>query len=221
MSVSSGLRAVYVAHMGDDLMVVNAARVSLAKHKTGPIDAKDAKLIDYLAKNRHWTPFGHPQACFRVTAPVFVAAQLKRHTVGAVVNEVSRRYVDDTPFFYRPTWRRRAEGVKQGSAAEFGSKDQEVRNSVFDKFHNYALDAYEKLLELDVAPELARAVLPQSMLTEWYWTGSLAFWARVCALRIHPHAQRESRVIAEDVSGQLAGLFPVSWKALREHETHP
>lgn len=205
-------------HMGDDLTVVNAARVSFDKqHKV--MDAeKDPKLINYLAREGHWTPFSHPIVSFRVTCPLFVAAQLKRHVVGASVNEVSRRYVDSEPTFEDLTWRHRPDAsIKQGSAGELTPQMQARANKIARNVVRIALESYEALLDMDIAPEQARSVLPQTMHTSWWWTASLYFWANLCALRIHSHAQKETRAVAEAIENHVEPLFPVSWAALKRH----
>lgn len=215
----------YVDHMGNDLMVVNAARVSFQKestlewsHTQGEAPYRvlregDVKLIKYLADHNHWTPFGHPQITLRVKAPIFVRTQLFKHKVGFTENEVSRRYVDDTPEFYRPErWRGRPTGsAKQGSSGEVGTKFSHL---MYDNSIAQCLDAYQCMLDEGVAPEQARMVLPQSMYTEWYWTGSLAAYARMCKLRLDPHAQAETREVAQMISDIIAPLFPVSWSVL-------
>ena len=202
-----------VDFMGTDLTVVNAARVSFAKHHK-EMTSGDEKLIAYLARHGHWTPFGHPQLQFRISAPVFVARQLVKHQVGLVGNEVSRRYVDSKPDFYvTHRWRSKAENKKQGSGEELiplHGPDYEY----IQKAHVASVDAYAHLLDLGVAPEQARMVLPQSMYTEWYWTGSLFAFARVCKLRMSPDAQEETRYIAEQISNQLQVKYPISWKYL-------
>lgn len=219
-----------IDHMGSDLSVVNAARVSFDKesqwhvsawsdenHPITHLSAKDAKLINYLAKHNHWTPFGHCFASFRIKAPIFVARQLGKHQVGLVWNEVSRRYVDHPPEFYIPEkgeWRKRADNVKQGSSVE--PADLTGLSSAYSP--EYAMErcalVYNRLLDMGVCPEQARMVLPQSMYTEWIWSGSLAAFARVCKLRLDPHTQYETRLVAENIDQHMAELFPVSWKAL-------
>ncbi len=217
------MKATYIDHMGNDLTVVNAARVSFAKEsgwEANPFDSadtflseKDRKLIHYLATHNHWTPFGHPQVTLHMRAPVFVRTQCFKHKVGFTENEVSRRYVDDAPEFYVPILRKRAENKKQGSLNEF-PVDLETCDFVIQQAHTYALLAYEALLERDVAPEQARMVLPQSMYTEWYWTGSLAAWARFVKQRTHDGAQKETSDLARQCAEIIAPLFPVSWEAL-------
>ena len=213
------MQVTLIDHMGSDLSVVNAARVSFDKQSMWDFDfqglhERDAKLIRYLAKHNHWTPFGHCFASFRVKAPIFVARQLGKHQVGLVWNEVSRRYVDSEPEFYvPPEWRKRAENVKQGSSDE--SAGDHMEDTVND-FIAEALELYENLIADDVCPEQARMVLPQSMLTEWVWSGSLAAFARVCKLRLDPHTQKETRDIAEMIDVEMRRLFPVSWEALME-----
>lgn len=203
----------YVNHMGDDLMVVNAARVSFAKH-SDEFKESDEKLINYLATHGHWTPFSHPTISVRVKAPIFVARQLFKHKVGMTENEVSRRYVDDTPeFFYPDVWRGRpTKGAKQGSAGVHNDTDS--WNDGTKVVVKACVDLYNQMIAEGVAPEQARMVLPQSMYTEWYWTGSLASFARIYKLRSDPHAQKETQEIAKMIDEIVQPLFPVSWKAL-------
>lgn len=205
------ITATLLDRMGTDLTVVNAARVSFSKESLELSD-KDIRLIHYLAEHGHWTPFAHPQAMFHIRAPIFVARQLGKHQVGLVWNEVSRRYVDDTPDYWMPkgSWRSRPEGsIKQGS----GDQEIPLKPSSFAVMQD-AVDEYERLIAEGVAPEQARAVLPQGMYTEWYWTGSLFAFSRVCKLRLDAHAQQETRAVARDISIHMSRLFPVSWNAL-------
>lgn len=195
--------------MGSDLSVVNAARVSFAKTKE-VFDEKDENLIKYLATHNHWSPFGHASMQFRIKAPVFVARQLVKHQVGLVWNEVSRRYVDDEPEFYMPfLWREKAENKKQGSA------DTEVEFDVTDI--TLACKAvYNQMLEANIAPEMARMILPQSMMTEWYWSGTVYAFARVCNLRNKADAQEETRTVTYEIARHMKDHFPVSTKYLLE-----
>ena len=203
-----------VDSMGTDLTVVNAARVSFNKHHDKVIDG-DEKLIAYLAKHGHWTPFGHPQLQFRISAPIFVARQLVKHQVGLVWNEVSRRYVDKIPIFYIPSqWRGNAEDKKQGSSKETVDLNFKLTNGIID-LHTNARDLYRELLRAKVAPEQARMILPQSMYTEWYWTGSLYAFARVCNLRTSDDAQEETKEVALMISNLISPKFPISWKYLK------
>ena len=199
--------------MGTDLTVVNAARVSFDKHHEKFTEG-DEKLIAYLSKHGHWTPFGHPQLQFRISAPIFVARQLVKHQVGLVWNEISRRYVDSKPTFYITNkWRNRADDKKQGSGkslVELQGEDYEYIQAASIA----AADAYNHLLSKGVAPEQARMVLPQSMYTEWYWTGSLYAFARVCKLRISADAQEETKQIALMMSDRIKTKFPISWRYL-------
>jgi len=230
-----------IDHMGSDLTVVNAARVSMDKESDWEVigydeevdvenrtvystaitqlSQADTKLISYLATHNHWTPFGHPQTTFRIKAPIFVARQLGKHQVGMVWNEVSRRYVDSEPEFYEPdVWRKRAENVKQGSSPDTLDIDTDIINGAEScNYTDYTLvlkKLYEELLNEGVCPEQARMVLPQSMMTEWYWTGSLAAWARVCKLRLDSHSQRETQEIAQLITAEMSKLYPVSWEEL-------
>ena len=238
----------YVTHMGDDLTVVNAARVSFNKEsewsesnvkiengqKTFKVDLsmRDKKLIDYLAKHNHWTPFAHPQITFRVKAPIFIRTQLFKHKVGIVENEVSRRYVTMDPEFYTPYWRTApTNGAKQGSS-DFICDGEELKsirengdltpkdNSCIELDRNYkefvskAKELYYELLEKGIAPEQARGVLPQSTYTEWWWTGSLSAFARVCKLRAESHAQWEVQQYASGFSEIMKRLYPYCWEKL-------
>jgi len=217
----------YVDHMGDDLSVVNSARVSFNKESdwdsdpnwTGAreqkLSEKDKKLISYLAKHDHWTPFAHTSITLRIKAPIFVRAQLGKHQVGFVMNEVSRRYVIDTPEFYIPRWRSApTNGAKQGSS-DFMTSTGYITD-VFQNLCDDALEVYQELLTQGVAPEQARAALPQSMYTEWWWTGSLVGFARVYQQRIDAHAQWEVQQYANAISEIVKPIFPESWKALVE-----
>ena len=210
-------------HMGSDLTVVNAARVSFDKETMFEWDHEelcaklsdaDKRLVKYLARHDHWSPFAHTSVQFRVKAPIFVARQLVKHQVGGVWNEVSRRYVDSEPEFYIPAeWRGRPEGsVKQGSGEPVSY--QLLVEAVVKKTTAEALATYNALLSGGIAPEMARMVLPQNTMTEWYWTGSLMFWARVCRQRLDAHAQEETRQVALLVSQHMQKLFPVSWDVL-------
>lgn len=180
----------------------------------GVLSDKDTKLIAYLAKNGHWSPFAHCFASFRIKAPIFVARQLVKHQVGLSWNEVSRRYVDSPPEFYTPEiWRKRVENVKQGSSNEAALHQRDLAGVYSDVLFQ-ATDLYDRMLAYGVAPEQARMVLPQSMMTEWIWSGSLYAFARVCTLRLDAHAQAETREVAVGISDALAPLFPVSWSVL-------
>jgi thymidylate synthase (FAD) len=198
--------------MGTDLSVVNAARVSYAKTKE-KFEDKDEKLIKYLAQHNHWSPFGHASLQFRIKAPVFVARQLVKHQVGLTWNEVSRRYVDYQPELFEPkAWRGRPQNSKQGS-------DGEVVLDMNDKHRlqttmEQCLIIYDSFIKMGVAPEQARMVLPQSMMTEWYWSGTLYAFARVCNLRCAKDTQQETRDIANQISKMCEELFPISWKYL-------
>jgi thymidylate synthase (FAD) len=201
------ITATYKQHMGNDLMVVNAARVSFAK-ESAMFNDKDAGLISYLAKHNHKSPFNHTGATFHVKAPIFVARQLVKHEY-MPWNEVSRRYVDDEPEFYTPdVWRGRSADKKQGSEG--------VVNDV--KIGDITLTAkvlYNSLIDRGVCPEQARMVLPQSTMTEWYWSGTLFAFAKMCNLRCAPDTQLETRLVANQICDKMRELFPVSWLALR------
>ena len=251
------ITATYIDHMGDDLSTVNAARVSFGKQSEWewveagvkafgneseweePFDGcdkslfklsdRDTKLIKYLAKHKHISPFGHAFASFHVKAPIFVARQLVKHKF-LRWNEISRRYVDDDPEFYQPdVWRGRSDDKKQGSSdvvVDLGSIGLDGLNpphesgwesSLLESVNGgdiHTLGNYEALIKAGVAPEQARMVLPQSTMTEWYWSGSLDAFADMCRLRCASDTQYETRLVADDISKKMAELFPVSWSAL-------
>ena len=212
------MQVTLINSMGTDQTVVDAARVSFAKKAENYTEDQNEKLIGYLARHNHWTPFGHAQATFHIEAPVFVARQLVKHQVGLVWNEVSRRYVDDTPrFFSPPSWRPRAPDKKQGSNKHDMIPDMRQAWKIYESAIHNISKTYTILLEMGVAPEQARMVLPQSMMTEWYWTGSLAAWSRVCRLRISDDAQVETEKVAQDISREMKHLFPLSWAALEKN----
>lgn len=216
-----------IDHMGTDLSVVNAARVSFSTiselDENGALNERDQKLINYLSRNNHWTPFAHTSITLHISAPIFVARQLMKHQVGGVVNEVSRRYVSTEPALYTPDlWRMKHENKKQGShenkyITEIFDDDINTTTPighVINKHNAACLDLYNTLIASHVCPEQARMVLPQSMYVEYYWTGSLVFFSRVCNLRLKPDAQVETRFIADLISDIIEPYYPYSWKAL-------
>lgn len=252
------MQVTLIDKMGSDLTVVNAARVSFHKESEWEVDwntneegvvlcdgktethslnlsQKDQKLISYLAKNNHWTPFSHVMITMREKIPIFVARQRFKHMVGFTYNEVSRRYVDDDPEYHVPdVWRERASNKKQGSGegtVEWLEHDERV---VWDDLHSphittsikeeykafleYAEYLYKTMIKNDVAPEQARMVLPQSLFTEYYCTGSLAAWARAYKLRSDLHAQLEIQELAKKWNEVISGIDELkhSWKALIE-----
>ena len=219
------IEVTYKGHMGNDLTVVNAARVSFGKESEWDYEEsdgysfkqhmklKDKKLIKYLAKHKHISPFGHCFASFHIKAPVFVARQLVKHKF-LRWNEISRRYVDSEPEFYQPTeWRGRSVDKKQGSSGKIT-----VSSDIARDMAESAKKDYEYLLDLGICPEQARMVLPQSMVTEWYWSGSLDAFADMCALRCKPDTQAETAEVAWEIDRIMIDLFPVSWRALREND---
>ena len=205
----------YLDHMGSDLTVVNAARVSFHKEHEEFDHTTDRGLIKYLAKHNHWSPFAHCSASFRVKAPIFVARQLVKHTVGFSWNEVSRRYVDEEPEFFIPeVWRKKAENVKQGSSDE----GVDVEGTGAGLFSDECLQTYNALLDRGVCPEQARMVLPQNTMTEWIWTGTLYAWSRMCQLRLDSHTQKETQLVAQKIHESMWELFPTSWEFLMNTE---
>ena len=214
----------YVDHMGSDLSVVNAARVSFGKKsdwlprihngEAKALSAKDCRLIAYLARHNHKSPFNHTFTTFHVKAPVFVARQLVKHEY-MPWNEISRRYVDEEPELYEaPIWRGRSADKKQGSEGEVKS------NANIFYHNNQPLMLYKQLLDEGVAPEQARMVLPQSMMTEWYWSGTVFSFAKMCSLRCKDDTQAETRIVADAIDEEMENLYPISWEALREEYVH-
>jgi len=215
------IEVTYIDHMGSDLSVVNAARVSFGKKsdwlprvhngEAKVLSAKDCRLIEYLARHNHKSPFNHTFTTFHVKAPVFVARQLVKHEY-MPWNEISRRYVDEEPELYEaPIWRGRAEDKKQGSYGEVES------NANVLYYNKNALMMYKQLLDEGVAPEQARMVLPQSMMTEWYWSGTVFSFAKMCSLRCKDDTQAETRVVADAIDEEMENLYPMSWESLREY----
>lgn len=210
-------------HMGSDISVVNAARVSFNKESYFEYDDdnpfiqyvsdKDCKLINYLADHNHFTPFCHAFLSFRIKAPIFVARQLAKHQVGLSWNEVSRRYVNSEPEFYLPDyWRKSASNVKQGSSDEVAPNNEGFMVGTMEVMDD-CLDQYQCLLNAGVCAEQARMVLPQNTMTEWIWSGTLLAFIRVCKLRLDKHAQKETRDVAELIGNNVKTHFPVSWES--------
>jgi len=215
------IKATLIDHMGNDLSVVNAARVSFGKQSNWtytegydrrPELAKpDAKLIDYLAKHNHLSPFGHAFASFHIKAPIFVARQLVKHKF-LRWNEISRRYVNTPPEFYTPeVWRSKSADKKQGSGTAL--EDQDIHIGTTQRL---VAMLYESMLERNVCEEQARLILPVNTLTEWHWSGSLDAFASMCELRCKEDTQFETRLVADQISSKMCELFPVSWTALCE-----
>ena len=213
------IKATYIDHMGNDLTVANAARVSFGKTSEmeddpwGPpkLKKKDDKLIRYLAKHKHISPFGHCFASFHIKAPVYVARQLVKHKF-LRWNEISRRYVKDEPEFYQPKLRAAAKDKKQGSGDPLILSIQQ--DEVIQQAHIQAVKQYRYLLQTGVCEEQARGILPLSHMTEWYWSGSLDAFADMCRLRCTSDTQYETRLLADNINEEMSKLFPVSWKAL-------
>jgi len=243
------MQVTYVDHMGNDLRVVNSARVSFSKHSgmetvEFPTDTwieigkdeyqftrlshRDAKLIRYLAQHKHMSPFGHCFASFHVKAPIFVARQLVKHKF-LRWSEISRRYVDEDPEIYEPViWRGRSKDKKQGShgditdyAMNFVWWDDYKLGDQIEFYNKGVIAMYNRMIEIGIAPEQARMVLPQSMMTEWYWSGSLDAFADMCRLRMAEDTQYESRIVANQISDIMLKHFPVSWAALLDIKVEP
>lgn len=228
------MKVEYIDHMGTDLTVVNAARVSFDKEssweentitprapakKVMKLKEADSKLISYLAKHNHFTPFTHCAVTMRWTVPIFMARQLFKHQVGLSINEISRRYVDSDPEFFMPgKWRGRHKSAKQGSSDEeivWLDADESISvSSEVGQHYNNSIILYKEMLNAGVCPEQARMVLPQAMYTSYYWTGSLSAWARIYNLRNKPDAQKEHVILMTQLDEIMDQLFPVSWKVL-------
>lgn len=222
---TSPIQVSYIQHCGSDLSVVNAARVSFHKESTwehvlpkeylekpsNKLSEKDEKLINYLASHGHISPFHHAFVTLRIKAPIFVARQLVKHKF-MPWNEVSRRYVDEEPEFYIPEVRSRADNIKQGSGKEHWASSKIQTN--IKSYSEDSLCAYTVLLANKVAPEIARAVLPQNTMTEWIWSGTLSAWASMLSLRLTEYTQQETREVAQECYKIIQPLFPVSIKAL-------
>lgn len=195
-----------------DLLVVNAARCSFDKEHALFDEEKDARLINYLAREGHVLPFRHPSVTLRMNLPIFVLRQLGKHQVGFSWSEVSRRYISSEPQFWVPKdVRRKADNIKQGSSSET------LPASVTTTFYldnKRCLDTYNSLLEQGAAPEQARAVLPQSMYTTCVVTGTLLGWYHLYNLRTEEHTQLETQEYARMVGDIMYEFFPVSWEAL-------
>ena len=217
----------YIDHMGSDLSVVNAARVSFNKQSdwnkihpesSNELSAKDSKLINYLAEHNHWTPFAHTSISLRIKAPISIRTQLFKHKIGFVENEISRRYVSYEPDLYYPFFRGKpSNGAKQGS--EDFIKDQNLNltvNKLYRDSVEKSMEVYDTLIDMGIAPEQARFVLPQGTYTEWWWTGSLSSYSRVYRQRSDPHAQWEVQQYAKAIGELIEPLFPVSWETLTE-----
>lgn len=217
----SQLQIELIEKMGDDLMVSNVARVSFDRWKD-EFDDGDKRLISYLADHGHSSPFRHPQIQLRCKAPIFLARQLQKHTVGLTWNEVSRRYVDvDVEFYVPDSWRSRpVDGIKQGSGEYLGGMVQEIIAFEYDHYVKTSEALYEYMLEKGVAPEMARMVLPQSMMVSWVWTGSLQAFYHVWRLRSGEGAQVEAKEFAQLLDDVISPLFPHSWSALKNAEAH-
>lgn len=215
MKIHNKCTATLIDSMGDDLRVVNAARVSFDKWAEEYKD-RDDKLIAYLARHSHWTPFSQVMATIRIDAPIFVARQWFKSQIGVTRNEMSRRYVDSDPEFYIPdVFHSRPEnGIKQGAGGVHEWSDQYVDWAV--ERVEYALDTYQTLIVEGMAPEEARMFLPQNTMTQWVETGSLAYYARICKQRTDSHAQKAIQQLAGEVSSIISGIAPKSWAALME-----
>ena len=232
------IEVTYIDHMGSDLSVVNSARVSFGKNSEAlgevgigddpvmvpVLHDNDVRLIRYLAKHKHKSPFNHAFATFHVKAPIFVARQLVKHEY-MPWNEISRRYVDDEPEFYVPElWRGRSADKKQGSEGTVdlpayahitsGWKGYEGKGN----YYKISVHVYKDLLKHGVAPEQARMVLPQSTMTEWYWSGSLFAFAKMCGLRLKDDTQYETRLVAQEIEDYMMDIYPNSWEALRMYD---
>ena len=207
----------YVDHMGCDESVCDAARVSMNKTADLFTVTQNERLINYLARHNHWSPFSHCVLKVRVTAPIFIARQLAKHQVGFSWNEVSRRYVSSDPEFWTPDeFRDKADNVKQGSSNTVNYYSQLYKTQL-DTLCKQAASIYSDMLKDNICAEQARAILPQAMMTEWIWTGSLYAWSRMYNLRADSHSQVEVRSYATAIGSICDKYFPLSWRALTNY----
>jgi thymidylate synthase (FAD) len=209
MKTTNKITVTYEHHGGTDLATVNSARVSFNK-RSEVLSDKDQKLVKYLSEHKHTSPFNHAYATFVVKAPIVVARHLVKHEY-LPWNEVSRRYVDDEPEFYVPDdLRGRSADKKQGSEGVVY-----IDRDLIAFANHTSLRTYNEMLEAGVCPEQARGYLPQFTMTEWWWSGTIGAWAKMCNERCHPNTQLETRIVADQISEKMTQLFPVSWSALR------
>lgn len=217
--ITSKISVELIDHMGSDVNIVNAARVSFDKQVSEMSD-RDEKLMQYLADHNHWSPFAHTSITVKCKAPLFLARQLVKHQVGGSWNEVSRRYVDSEPEFYLPSkYHGRPDNKKQGRGTELGSDTSAMVMSAIGTISANALSIYQTLLEDGLAPEEARMVLPLNTMTDWYWTGSVVFFARVFNLRADSHAQLAAQEFAHKLSDEVKDVYPTAWKVLTNVES--
>ena len=208
-----------IDHMGSDVNIVNAARVSFDKQVSEMSD-RDEKLMQYLADHNHWSPFAHTSVTVKCKAPLFLARQLVKHQIGGSWNEVSRRYVDSEPEFYVPLkYHGRPDNKKQGSGSELSPDTSAMVMSAIGTISSNSLSLYQTLLDDGLAPEEARMVLPLNTMTDWYWTGSVAFFARVFNLRADNHAQLAAQEFAHKLSDAIKDVYPTAWKVLTNVES--
>lgn len=217
---AKGIVASVVESMGSDISVVNAARVTMGVTRKGELLDRDVGLVNFLARENHQTPFRHPHITFRCKAPIAIARQLGKHQVGFQWNEMSRRYKDgEVENFVPDIIFKRPDDLHDGAGGSFSEEQTSEIKKIFEEAYASSVKAYKDLLELKVAPEQARFVLSQGMITEWVWTGSLLAFSNLCKQRLSNHAQYESRVFAKQISEELSNLYPVAWSALSK--SHP
>ncbi len=220
-------QALYCDHMGNDLSVVKAAKISFADDETvqkfiykidveGTGGKSHEGLIQYLAKHSHWTPFAHTAITLRMKAPVPIRTQCFKHKAGFVENEESRRYIDSVPEFYVPIFRASVDNKKQGSGEELNIIDQKVEQALYKRSVESSIKDYLDALDRGICEEQARFYLPQGCVVNWYWTGNLASYARFVKQRSDSHAQLEIQELADKVSEIIAPLYPKSWEALTQ-----
>lgn len=206
------IKATYVDHMGSDLTVVNSARVSFGKSKD-KLDDKDTKLINYLAKHKHFTPFEHVQLSVKIDCPLYIRSQIHRHRTFSY-NEISRRYTEENLRFFIPEYRKQHKKSKQCSDGEMSDVENGILFDTTKELHRECLRIYNNMIDMGVAREQARGILPQNLMTEFYMTGNLRNWIQFLVLRLDSHAQAEAQTIANDVQAIIQDKFPESAKAL-------
>ena len=211
------MKITLIKTLGTDLTIVNAARVSLNK-QSKKINEQDEKLIAYLMKHKHWSPFAHAILQYRITAPLFIARQWYKHQIGIARNEISRRYISTPPTYYTPqTWRQTAKTIKQGSAQPL---PQEKQKEIHQKYKNHIKDTtklYKELINNNICPEQARIILPQATNTQWIETASLYACLRIIHLRCEHTAQKEIQKLAQQLEKIIKQKYPITMKTYKTH----
>lgn len=194
-------------YFGGDENHVNVARVSYQKKAEEYTEEQNNRLLNYLVKHGHTSPFRHSTLQFRIKCPIYVERQVQKHQIGISVNSISGRYVDFSDSYYKiKQFRTQSKDSKQGSGADLDSIDNGMALLIQNKVIEVCKDAYNDLLELGVSKEQARSVLPLSLETEFIWTGSFLAFVHLCNLRLKPDTQKETRDLVAEMLEQVKGL---------------